>query len=80
MHGHDPVDPRNPPPEPLLPSADGSKLFAVQGDPQSASRRMVAIDVGSAANQSIEVSSRLANAASTAVAVEQQNVSAQRGF
>ncbi|WP_064746550.1 XVIPCD domain-containing protein [Lysobacter antibioticus] len=43
----------------LLASKDGSRLFAVQGDPQSPSRRMVAIDVSAAAHQSVEASSLL---------------------
>lgn len=61
----------------LLPSADGSKLFAVQGDPQSATRKMVAIDIGSAANQSVEVSSRLAAQGVNQASLAQETTQAQ---
>jgi hypothetical protein len=44
----------------LLPSRDGSKLFAVQGDPQSETRRVATIDIATGAGQSVEASSRLA--------------------
>lgn len=44
----------------LFASKDGSKLFAVQGDPASANRRMVSIDVAAGSSQSLEVSSQLA--------------------
>lgn len=66
----------------LLPSKDGSKLFAVQGDPQSPARRMVAIDVGSASSQSVEVSSQLAarHTAATETPAQQQATPGGRGF
>ncbi|BAW00044.1 XVIPCD domain-containing protein [Lysobacter enzymogenes] len=44
----------------LIPSKDGSRLFAVQGDPNSPDRRMVALDVEKGTQQSIETSSKLA--------------------
>lgn len=44
----------------LLPSKDGSKLFAVQGDPRSEARRMATIDLSAGVDQSVEDSSRLA--------------------
>ncbi|QQP95208.1 XVIPCD domain-containing protein [Lysobacter enzymogenes] len=44
----------------LIPSKDGSRVFAVQGDPNSPDRRMVALDVAKGAQQSIETSSQLA--------------------
>ena len=44
----------------LLPSRDGSKLFAVQGDPHSETRRVATIDIAAGAGQSVEASSRLA--------------------
>ncbi len=45
----------------LLVSKDGTKLFAVEGDPQSPSRRMVSLDLGTAVFQSPETSSQLAS-------------------
>lgn len=47
----------------LLTSNDGSTLFAVQGDPQSEARRMVAVDIASGAKQSVELSERVRVAA-----------------
>ncbi|MFK3648065.1 XVIPCD domain-containing protein [Lysobacter enzymogenes] len=44
----------------LIPSKDGSRVFAVQGDPNSPDRRMVALDVAKGSQQSIETSSQLA--------------------
>nr|WP_175429329.1 XVIPCD domain-containing protein [Lysobacter enzymogenes] len=44
----------------LVPSKDGSRVFAVQGELDSPTRRMVAIDVAKGADQSIETSSKLA--------------------
>lgn len=44
----------------LVASKDGSRLFAVQGELDSPTRRMVAIDVAKGAEQSIETSSKLA--------------------
>ncbi len=43
----------------LLLSRDGRTLFAIQGDPQSESRRTVAIDIAVGAAQSVEASNRL---------------------
>ncbi|MBX9400717.1 hypothetical protein K4L06_05290 [Lysobacter sp. BMK333-48F3] len=59
----------------LVASKDGSRLFAVQGDPQSPSRRMVAIDVSSATHQSVEASSQLV--ARQMATAETQNPQAQ---
>ncbi len=42
----------------VLASKDGTRLFAVQGDPQSDTRRMVAIDVATASRQDVETSNR----------------------
>ena len=47
----------------LVTSNDGSKLFAIQGDPQSEGRRMVAIDIAAGAAQSVEASNRQREAA-----------------
>lgn len=44
----------------LIPSKDGSRVFAVQGDLDSPGRRMVALDVAQGSQQSIETSSKLA--------------------
>ncbi|QWP77267.1 hypothetical protein J5226_02340 [Lysobacter sp. K5869] len=44
----------------LIPSKDGTRVFAVQGDPNSPDRRMVALDVSKGSHQSIETSSKLA--------------------
>ncbi|MGO1000653.1 XVIPCD domain-containing protein [Lysobacter sp. CA196] len=66
----------------LLASKDGSKLFAVQGDPQSPTRRMVTLDVAAASQQSVEASSQLAaRAMATAEApTVQVNQGGGRGF
>lgn len=66
----------------LLASKDGSKLFAVQGDPQSPARRMVALDVASASHQSVETSSQLAarHTAATETPTQQQATPGGRGF
>ena len=66
----------------LFANKDGSKLFAVQGDPQSATRRMVSIDVAAGASQSLEVSSQLAarNMASGETTQQQATQSGGRGF
>lgn len=56
----------------LLPSKDGSKLFAVQGDPQSETRRVVTIDIAAGVNQSVEASNRLAAATPPVLAQPQQ--------
>lgn len=47
----------------LLPSNDGRKLFAIQGDPQSETRRMVAIDITTGVAQSVDASNRQREAA-----------------
>lgn len=44
----------------LIPSKDGSRVFAVQGELDSPGRRMVALDVSQGSQQSIETSSKLA--------------------
>lgn len=66
----------------LFASKDGSKLFAVQGDPQSATRRMVSIDVAAGASQSLEVSSQLAarNMASGETTQQQATQNGGRGL
>ena len=43
----------------LFLSRDGSKVFAVQGDPKSPAAQMVSVDVASGARQSVETSSQL---------------------
>lgn len=45
----------------LFMSKDGSKVFAVQGDPKSPVSPMVSLDVASGARQSMEASSQLAS-------------------
>jgi hypothetical protein len=65
----------------LFMSRDGSKVFAVQGDPKSPVSPMVALDVASGARQSVEASSQLvsrnmANAETPA----QQTTQGGRGF
>ncbi|RDZ26345.1 hypothetical protein DX914_15170 [Lysobacter silvisoli] len=66
----------------LFASKDGSKLFAVQGDPASANRRMVSIDVAAGSSQSLEVSSQLAarNMAAGDAPTQQTTQGAGRGF
>lgn len=44
----------------LVASKDGGRLFAVQGDLDSPTRRMVALDVAAGSQQSVETSSKLA--------------------
>jgi hypothetical protein len=44
----------------LVASKDGSRVFAVQGDLDSPTRRMVAVDVATGSHQSVETSSKLA--------------------
>ncbi|MET0893501.1 MAG: XVIPCD domain-containing protein [Pseudoxanthomonas sp.] len=44
----------------LFLSRDGSKVFAVQGDPKSPAAQMVAVEVASASRQTVEASSQLA--------------------
>ncbi|MGH8079023.1 MAG: XVIPCD domain-containing protein [Lysobacter sp.] len=44
----------------LLASKDGSRVFAVQGELDSPTRRMVALDLSTASHQSVETSSKLA--------------------
>lgn len=66
----------------LLTSKDGSKLFAVQGDPQSETRRMVAIDIATGAAQSVDASNRQREAALPAPPVQSavQPEHVQRGM
>lgn len=47
----------------LVISRDGSRLFAIQGDPQSDHRRMSSLDIHAASRQSVEASSRQVAAA-----------------
>ena len=44
----------------LFLSRDGSKVFAVQGDPKSPAAQMVSVEVASGSRQSVETSSQLA--------------------
>lgn len=44
----------------LFLSRDGSKVFAVQGDPKSPTSQMVSVEVASGSRQSVETSSQLA--------------------
>lgn len=53
----------------LLPSRDGRTLFAIQGDPQSETRRTVAIDIATGAAQGVEASNRLREAAPPVLSV-----------
>ncbi len=64
----------------LLPSKDGSKLFAVQGDPQSETRRVVTIDIAAGIGQSVEASSREAGKASHVASPVQQQEHIQRAL
>ena len=54
----------------LLPSNDGRKLFAIQGNPQSEARRMVAVDIATGVAQSVESSNRQREAALPAMPVQ----------
>lgn len=54
----------------LLPSKDGTRLFAVQGDPQSDTRRMVSIELTAAVAQDADTSRRQLAQALPAVAPE----------
>lgn len=58
----------------LLLSRDGRTLFAIQGDPQSESRRTVAVEIASGVAQSVEASNRLREAVQT---TERTDVRAQ---
>lgn len=58
----------------LLPSRDGSKLFAVQGDPQSETRRVATVDIAAGASQSVESSGRLASLPQPAQVEPQQHL------
>lgn len=55
----------------LIPSKDGGRLFAIQGDPRSEARRMVAVDIAAASRQELQASRRLAATAGEAVVREQ---------
>lgn len=64
----------------LVPSKDGSKLFAVQGDPQSETRRVVTVDVAIATSQSLEASARQFASQPTALQVVSQPETVQRAM
>lgn len=54
----------------ILLSRDGRTLFAIQGDPQSESRRTVAVDVSTGAAQSVDQSERMRTAAQPAAPMQ----------
>lgn len=55
----------------LIPGKDGGRLLAIQGEPQSETRRMVTVDIAAASRREQQVSSRLAATAGQAVVREQ---------
>jgi len=58
----------------VLPSEDGRRLFAVQGDPRAETRRMVAIDIAAATRQGLEASSRVATTVGQAASAREPAV------
>ncbi|MEH6421259.1 XVIPCD domain-containing protein [Pseudomonas sp. CGJS7] len=63
----------------LVASKDGSRVFAVQGDLDSPTRRMVAIDVASGSQQSVETSSKLVAHQTANNEAQTQTTQAQSG-
>lgn len=64
----------------LLTSKDGTRLFAIQGDPQSETRRTVAIDIATGVAQSAESSNRMREALAPNLPPVLQPDQVQRGM